>query len=85
MDDISKSIQRTINETEKKMQEVGKKLKKKQATPEKPKCARCKEEKKCKKHHWPLGSLRLVLLCNHCYNVVKKQRSRRSKFWGGSL
>jgi late competence protein required for DNA uptake (superfamily II DNA/RNA helicase) len=46
-----------------------------------PTCARCHKDKKTRKHHFPLGSNRMALLCNHCYGVVKKQRARAAK-WG---
>ena len=78
---IEKLIQMHIQQSEKKM-EV------KQQKPQQqkqPVCARCHKPKKTRKHHWPLGSLRLVPLCNHCYSTVKKQRSRSSKHWGGRL
>lgn len=48
-------------------------------------CARCRKPKRTRKHHYPLGSLRLVEICNHCYQVIKNQRTRSSKHWGGSL
>lgn len=47
----------------------------------KPLCSRCKDPRKSvKKHHYPLGSGRMAFLCDHCYNVVKKQRKRAKKF-----
>ena len=75
-DKIEKLIQQHITDSSKKMEA------KKQKPPN---CARCHKPKKTRKHHWPLGSLRLVPLCTHCYTTVKKQRNRQSKHWGGSL
>lgn len=67
----AKNIQATIKQVEKKL-----KTNKEKSLPN---CARCKKKKNTKKHHWPLGSSRLVPLCNHCYSVTKKQRARNSK------
>lgn len=77
---IEKLIQTHINQSEKKMYVAKKTKPTKQIT-----CARCHKPKKTSKHHWPLGSLRLVPLCNHCYQTAKKQRSRSAKHWGGRL
>lgn len=79
-DKIEKLVQQHINESVKKME-----AKKPKPQLNQPNCARCHKSKKTRKHHWPLGSLRLVPLCNHCYSTVKKQRNRQSKHWGGSL
>lgn len=77
---IGEIIQQHIVEASKKIE-----VKKPKPQPKQPNCARCHKPKKTRKHHWPLGSLRLVPLCNHCYNTVKKQRNRSSKHWGGRL
>ena len=72
---IEKIIKQSIKTSEKKMQEE-----KKQKPPN---CARCHKPKKTKKHHWPLGSPRLVPLCDHCFTVTKRQRKRRGGFFRG--
>jgi len=64
------------------MSELQKHEPKKKEKKEKPPCARCKKEKQTSKHHWPLGSRRLVPLCAHCYGVVKKQRTRAKNHFG---
>lgn len=66
-----------IKEAEKKME---KKPVKKQ-----PNCARCHKPKKTRRHHWPIGSLRLVPLCSHCYKIARDERKRRAKYFGGRL
>ena len=68
-------IQKAINESVQKIIEAQEKEKKK-STP----CARCGKNKNTRKHHWPLGSKRMVPLCNHCYTLVKKQRARSKGF-----
>ena len=75
-------LQETINKTVKKLE-----TKKEQPKQEKkdPPCARCKKNKKTTKHHWPLGSRRLVPLCTHCYSVVKRQRNRSKWHFGKGL
>ena len=78
-DKIVQQIKAHIKEAESKMEDKSK-HKKKQIL-----CARCHKPKRTRKHHWPLGSLRLVPLCNHCYTTVKKQRNRRSRYYGTSL
>ena len=77
---IENVIKQSILISEKKMEEKKQKPKQQQQ-----RCARCRKLKKCRKHHYPLGSLRLVQICNHCYKVIKNQRNRSSKHWGLNL
>jgi hypothetical protein len=47
---------------------------------EDPPCSRCHKKKEVRKHHFPLGSRRMAFLCNHCYDVVRRQRQRGKTF-----
>lgn len=67
-------------EQDKQNKEKQNKEKQQQAKKKDPPCSRCKKEKQVKKHHYPLGSRRMAFLCNHCYEVVKRQRKRAKKF-----
>ena len=75
--DIS-DLQAAVRESEKKIEQQEKKK-------QPPLCARCQKRRTYIKHHWPLTSSRVVPLCNHCFNVVKKQRKRTAKFHGGGM
>jgi hypothetical protein len=46
--------------------------------------AECKKQKSSvRPHHYPLGSARLVDLCSHCYEVLRRQRRRNASFGRG--
>lgn len=46
-------------------------------------CARCHKPKKVLvKHHFPVGSKRTALICNHCNTVIRNQRKRSANFRG---